>query len=68
MYAVGSACSAEMLSRNYVGGASCCVGVCSGREHILVKSVLLCYKGVVDCTGQQPVLLHLTSALLTTDV
>ena len=60
-YAVGGVCSAGMLSRNRISGASCFVGVCSGQEHILVKSVLLCYKGVVDCTGQQPILLHLTS-------
>lgn len=55
----GGVCSAGMLSRNRIGEASCSVGVCSGQEHTRVKPVRLCYKGVADCTGQQPLLLNL---------
>lgn len=55
----GGVRSAGMLSRNHIGEVSCSAGICSGREHTWVKRVGLCYKDVVDCTGRQPLLLHL---------
>lgn len=39
-YAVGGVCSAGMLLGTMLVGAPCSVAVGSGREHILVKSVL----------------------------